>query len=149
MDVNAIREGLAKNLQSIPTLQNASGFFLSNPSPPGAHIIPGPALYHEASQDGDDSEIYRVELYVAYVSDKSAQRLLGEYLNTSGEKSVKQALEQKQPGSSHKPLNMPDDVYAVVVLGHEGQQEFIPSANSNVPLLGTVFAVNVRSAPET
>lgn len=148
MDMNAMREGLAKNLALIDGMQTASGYVLSNPTPPTAHVIPGDTLFHQASQDGDEQYLFIVQVFVALGTDIGAQTTLGEYLGSTGPRSIKRALETKQPGS-HLPANMPEGVYAVVVLGHEGQQEFVPAANSNIVLLGSTFAVTVRAAPET
>lgn len=91
-DLGAIREGLAANLATIPGLAE-SAYLLSNPTPPAAEVQPSEIEYHQAFQNG--SELWRlvVRVFVGNTSDKGAQIRLDRMLASSGDYSVKAAIE--------------------------------------------------------
>lgn len=145
MDINAVREGLAQNLKAIPGLQ-AEPYALNSPTPPAAHVLPGESEYHLALQDGDEMETFRVEVFVSATTDIGSQKRLGEFLAYPGPLSVKAALEQTLD-DGHTPANMPDGVYDVTVVGHDGQGDH--QIGEGIPVLGTTFTVNVRASRES
>ncbi len=90
-----IREGLRVNLSSIPGA-NVSAYVRSNPQLPQIWVLPHtdePAEYHRAMHDGGDEWPMLVQAFVGTVSDEVAQRNLDEFLASSGDRSVKAAIE--------------------------------------------------------
>lgn len=95
-----IRAGLAANLAAITDLQFAPGgqaYMLASPSGPAAHIYPGggagPIEYDQAMQRGMDRVPFTVQVMVPLTSDIGAQADLDAYIEPSGSRSVKEALE--------------------------------------------------------
>jgi hypothetical protein len=87
-----IRRGLAANLERILGVQ-VSPYMLANPTPPAAQIVPGEVEYDQAMSRGLDRLTLSVQVFVALGSDIGAQQQLDEFLDGSGAKSVKQAVE--------------------------------------------------------
>ncbi len=90
--LTAMREGLAANLDAIPTLQ-VSPYLLAAPTPPSAEVAPAETEYDLAGSRGLDRWRFTVRVFVAHTTDKGAQKKLDSYLETSGPHSVKAALE--------------------------------------------------------
>lgn len=87
-----IREGIAANLSAIPDLQ-VSAYMLSNPTPPGAHVLPDTATYDLAMRGGLHELAMLVQVFVATTTDIGAQVTLDQYLAAAGALSVKAAVE--------------------------------------------------------
>ncbi len=87
-----MRVRLAESLATIPELQ-ASAYMLAAPLPPCAHVIPTAVSFDDAMQGGLDTRSFTVQVFVALGLDQAAQIKLDEYLATSGERSVKAAIE--------------------------------------------------------
>jgi len=104
MDVKALRLALAAKLEVIPDLLQVSAYMLAQPSPPAAHIIPGPIDWHRALQDGMSSMDFVVQVFVPTTTDQGSQELLDLMLATTGEHSVKAAIEKKDPGQNRRNL---------------------------------------------
>jgi hypothetical protein len=93
-----VRTALAANLAAIPDMQIVSGgYMLSTPTPPAAHIYPGgPAgeiVYDLAMGRGLDRVPFTVQVFVSLASEIGGQTNLDEYIEPSGTRSVKAALE--------------------------------------------------------
>jgi hypothetical protein len=87
-----IRRGLAANLERILGVQ-VSPYMLANPTPPAIQVVPGEVEYDLAMGRGLDQLILNVQAFVALGSDIGAQQQLDEFLDGTGAKSVKQAVE--------------------------------------------------------
>jgi hypothetical protein len=90
--LQAIREGLAANMNAIPGLA-ASPWLLSNPTPPAAEIQPSEIEFDQASDRGFDRHLLIVRVFVAASTDRGAQNRLDQMLAGSGAYSVKAAIE--------------------------------------------------------
>lgn len=91
-DLAAIRAGIARNLSVIPDLQ-VSAYMLANPTPPCVQVIPGDTDFDLSMHRGLDEITMRVVVTVGLVADIGAQVSLDEYLDGSGPRSIKQAVE--------------------------------------------------------
>lgn len=87
-----IRAGLAANLGAIPSLQ-VSAYALANPTPPCVEIVPSLIEYDRALKRGADQWTVTVRVFVGLASDIGAQQRLDLHLASSGQDSVKEAVE--------------------------------------------------------
>ena len=87
-----IREGIATNLQGISGLQQ-SAYVLAEPTLPAAQVAPMEIEYDKAFQRGLDALEFKVMVLVGSVSDIGAQKNLDPFLDPSGSKSIKAAVE--------------------------------------------------------
>lgn len=87
-----IREALAENLRTIPSL-DVSAYMKANPTPPSAHIFPDEIDFDQAMGGGCDDWFLLVQVFVGVVSDIGAQKRLDPMLAPAGETSVKEAIE--------------------------------------------------------
>ena len=90
--VSAIRIAIAQSLSIIPGLRT-SDFVPDNPSPPMAVVEPTTIDYDQTFGRGLDSLNFTINVVVGRVSDRVAQNELDSYINSSGDKSVKRAVE--------------------------------------------------------
>ena len=129
-----IRAGLVANLSQIPDLQ-VEGYVLSNPTFPTALILAGTTEYDKAMHRGLDDLIFRIRVVVAAVSDIGATVNLDEYMNGSGARSIKAAVEADKTlgGACSEAL----------VTGHSGEQVF--TFDDRPPALGTEFTVQIKA----
>jgi hypothetical protein len=89
-----LRLALAKKLESVPGLLQASPYRLSDPSPPCAMVMgPGEISYDKAMQRGHDDWEIVVMAFVELTDDGSAQSLLDEFIAAEGKSSFKAVLE--------------------------------------------------------
>lgn len=88
-----IREGLALNLRTSINEIQATGYMMSDPTPPSAEIVPTRVEYDLAMARGLDRLSFIVRIFVSFTQDLGAQMKLDEYLAPSGARSVKVALE--------------------------------------------------------
>ena len=90
--ISTIREGLARNLESIRDIQ-VSAYLLASPTPPAIHIFPATIEYDRSMQRGLDVLTFTVEAFVAFGLDQGGQMRMDRLLSPSGFESVKEALE--------------------------------------------------------
>jgi hypothetical protein len=91
MSVSLIRQGLAKNLGTIPGLRTAAEV-PDLPNPPIAIVALNSVTYDRAYAQGMTSYTFVVTVLVGRVAEREAQRRLDAYIST-GSSSVKYALE--------------------------------------------------------
>ncbi|HXO86433.1 MAG TPA: hypothetical protein VN803_13015 [Gemmatimonadales bacterium] len=94
-DMAAICEALAANLSGIDGLQE-SGYLLANPTPPAAEVEPGPIKYDRAAGRGLDDMRFLVRVFVGLTTDIGAQKRLYRMLASTGDDSIKTALESNR-----------------------------------------------------
>lgn len=87
-----LREGLARNLSTIPGVQ-VSAYVLANPTPPAIEVAPGPVDYDQAMRRGTDLWLFNLRAIVGLTTDKGAQMRLDRLIAPSGDESVKAAVE--------------------------------------------------------
>lgn len=90
--ISTIREGLARNLESIRDIQ-VSAYMLASPTPPAIHIFPATIEYDRSMQRGLDVLSFTVEAFVAFGMDQGGQMRMDRLLSPSGFESVKEAIE--------------------------------------------------------
>lgn len=98
----AIREGLATNLRTIAGLR-VSEWVIGDINPPAAVVVPGDpsrknvyAINYDCTMGrGSDDYIFTILLMVANKVERASQEALDEYLEGSGAKSVKAAVESE------------------------------------------------------
>jgi hypothetical protein len=90
--VSALREGIATNLSTIVGLR-VSSFVPDNPNPPMAVISPQNIEYHKSFANGLNTYNFTVAVFVARVSERTAQNSLDAYCASSGSSSIKSAIE--------------------------------------------------------
>lgn len=133
-DIARCRAGLAANLRQIEDLQ-VSEYVLSNPTYPTAVIFLGRTEYDKAFSRGLDSLIFRIRVVVAAVTDIGAETNLDEYLDTSGPRSIKQAVEAERTlGGACDDLRVTET---------EGEQVF--TFESQPQALGAEWLVEVQA----
>lgn len=87
-----IRQGLATNLTEITGIQ-ASAYVLASPTLPSVEVFPPEITYGPVMQRGIDEHVFTVRVSIADVSDISSQKQLDEYMESEGDRSIKQKLE--------------------------------------------------------
>lgn len=92
MSIQAIRDGLATNLRTVPGLR-AEKELVDNPNPPVAIVALSQIEYDRAFQKGLVEYQFIVTVIVARSAEREAQRRLDGYSLDSGEQSVKAAIE--------------------------------------------------------
>lgn len=129
MDYTAIREALAASLDDIDELQQTP-YFLTNPTPPAAEVVPGPIDYTSAFQSGRDEVVMIVRVFVGTVNDVAAQKRLDGFLNDD---TIKAAIEADPTlaGASSD----------LMVKSCSGYRQYRRSAGE--PLLGAEWRVTV------
>lgn len=91
-DLDDIRDGLAKNLVTIPGLR-ARPYEPDKPNPPEAFVANVTVDYDQSMQRGTDVYVATVLLVVGNISDRSANKNLAAYMGKTGSSSVKTAIE--------------------------------------------------------
>jgi hypothetical protein len=91
MSVSLIRQGLAKNLGTIPGLRTAAEV-PDLPNPPIAIVALNSVTYDRAYANGMTSYSFTITVIVGRAAEREAQRTLDTYIST-GNKSVKFAVE--------------------------------------------------------
>jgi hypothetical protein len=91
MSISLIREGLAKNLGTIPGLRTAAEV-PDLPNPPIAIVALNSVTYDRAYANGMTSYSFTITVIVGRAAEREAQRTLDTYIST-GDKSVKFAVE--------------------------------------------------------
>jgi len=91
MSVSLIRQGLAKNLGTIPGLRTAAEV-PDLPNPPIAIVALNSVTYDRAYANGMTSYSFTITVIVGRAAEREAQRTLDTYIST-GDKSIKFAVE--------------------------------------------------------
>jgi hypothetical protein len=91
MSISLIRQGLAKNLATIPGLRT-SAEVPDLPNPPIAIVALNSVTYDRAYADGMTTYMFVITVLVGRVAEREAQRRLDSYIST-GASSVKSAVE--------------------------------------------------------
>ena len=95
-DISAIADAIATRVKTITDLQyRASAFGKDYVDPPWAVIVPAPGeLWHESSFGGGSYDAnFVIKLLIGAADDRSAQDRLSDYLDTSGSRSIKAAVD--------------------------------------------------------
>lgn len=92
-DIATMREGLARNLESLRNVQ-VSAYMLASPTPPCLHIFPATVEYDEAMHRGVEFVNFTIEAFVAFGLDQGGQIRLDQMLSPSGLQSVKESVER-------------------------------------------------------
>lgn len=87
-----LRVGLANRLATITGLRS-SATIPDNPMPPVAVVMPGRVSYDTAFGRGSDEYEFTIMVIVGRVADRSSQTNLDEFCASSGNTSVKAAVE--------------------------------------------------------
>jgi hypothetical protein len=90
--VSELREGLAKNLRTISGLR-AVATVPDNPTPPIAIIYPQNIEFDDTFQRGLQTYSFRVVVIVGRADERSAQNRLDSFVASTGQTSVKLAVE--------------------------------------------------------
>jgi hypothetical protein len=90
--IGDIAVGLKTNLDTIEGV-NVSRYPRSNPVGPLIHMWPTEIVYHRASQMGLSELTFRVQLLWPYTDDAGSASQVYAFLDPSGERSVRQAIE--------------------------------------------------------
>ena len=133
-DYAALRAGLAANLARIPDMQVAT-YVISNPTYPMAMVLAGEVEFDKAFGRGEDGITLKIRVVVAAVSDIGAQANLDEYMDGSGLRSIKAAVEAD--------MTLGGACEEAVVTGHNGEQVY--TFDDRPPALGTEFQVAVMA----
>jgi hypothetical protein len=91
MSISLIRQGLAKNLGTIPGLRSVAEV-PDLPNPPIAIVALNSVTYDRAYANGMTSYNFTITVIVGRVAEREAQRRLDAYIST-GSSSVKSAVE--------------------------------------------------------
>jgi hypothetical protein len=87
-----LREGIAENLSTIVGLR-VSSFVPDNPNAPMAVVSPQNIEYHKSFANGFNTYNFVVAVFVARVSERTAQNSLDAYCASTGSSSIKSAIE--------------------------------------------------------
>jgi hypothetical protein len=90
-----LREGIAENLSNIVGLR-VSSFVPDNPNPPMAVVSPQSIEYHKSFANGFNTYNFTVAVFVARVSERTAQNNLDAYCASTGSSSIKSAIESNR-----------------------------------------------------
>lgn len=130
-----VRQGIAENLSAISGVQ-VSAYSLANPTPPTLQVTVGPVNYVGAFDRGVVSWTLFVQALIGITTDIGAQRLLDELIDTSGERSVKEAVELDD--------TLGGTVADLVVTECTGYREYL--SEGRPPVLGAQWTVVVTSS---
>jgi hypothetical protein len=138
--VKEIRAALKTNLENIPGTQK-SAYLLGSPSPPTLQIFPGEVDWHMAMNDGLAKREFIVQALVGQPTEEGTQVVLDEFLDETGDSSVKSAIE-----SDSTLGGLVDDVIVVKTKGYQLIKN--PSQPDKPPRLGAEWHVDVYVSPE-
>ena len=134
-DIATIREGLARNLESLRNVQ-VSAYMLASPTPPCLHIFPATIEYDRSMHRGLDFVNFTIEAFVAFGLDQGGQIRLDRMLAPTGLDSVKECVERDKTLGQ-----MVQDVWVSRVSSYRTVQ--IP--NQNDEALSATWLVTVHS----
>lgn len=120
-----------------------SPVMLADPTPPAAHVYPTPVEFDETFGRGADEWTFTVQVFVDDAGgDEGMQLLLDEYLEPSGPRSVKEAIEK--PDTEDGRVTLGGVVHDLRVTRCEGYRLYVREGRA--PALGSEWTVEV-SAP--
>jgi hypothetical protein len=90
--ITELRDGIAANLATISGLRT-SATIPDNPNPPIAIVMFDRVEYHQSYKNGLANYSFSVQVIVARVDERNAQRYLDSYVSTTGASSVLLAIE--------------------------------------------------------
>lgn len=90
--LSSLREGIAENLSTIIGLR-VSSYVPDNPNAPMAVVSPQNIEYHKSFANGFNTYNFIVAVFVARVSERTAQNSLDAYCASTGSSSIKSAIE--------------------------------------------------------
>lgn len=90
--ITELREGIATNLATISGLRTAATI-PDSPNPPIAIVMFDRVEYHQSYKNGLANYSFSVQVIVARVDERNAQRYLDGYVSTTGASSVLLAIE--------------------------------------------------------
>lgn len=90
--VSSIRAGLATRLGTISGLRT-SATMPDNPNPPVAVVMPSSVSYDDTFKRGMQTYVFNVLVIVGRVDERTAQNNLDGYVSSTGNSSVKLAIE--------------------------------------------------------
>ncbi|HEY9472993.1 MAG TPA: hypothetical protein VIS06_03970 [Mycobacteriales bacterium] len=96
MDISAVADAIVTRLKTITALQyRASAFGKDYTDPPWAVVVPAPdAFLREVTLGGTAFDAtYVIKLIIGAATDRSSQDQLSDYIDTSGSKSIKTAVD--------------------------------------------------------
>lgn len=113
-----LREGIAENLSTIVGLR-VSAYVPDNPNPPMAIISPQSIEYHKSFANGFNTYNFVVSIFVARVSERTAQNSLDAYCASTGSSSIKSAIESDRTLSGRAYDLIVSDMrnYGSVIIG--------------------------------
>ena len=116
--VSELREGIAENLSTIVGLR-VSSFVPDNPNPPMAVVSPQSIEYHKSFNNGFNTYNFTIAVFVARVSERTAQNSLDAYCAATGSSSIKSAIESNRTLSGRAFDLMVSDMrnYGSVIIG--------------------------------
>ena len=105
-DIEAIREGLAANLATIPRLRTEENM-LDSVNPPVAVVQLESITYDTAFRNGMDTYNFNILVIVSRGADRIALADLNEYASPTGDRSIKRAIESDRSlGSAAQTLRV-------------------------------------------
>ena len=105
-DIQALREGLAANLATIPRLRTEENM-LDSVNPPVAVVQLESVTYDTAFRNGMDTYNFNILVIVSRGADRIALADLNEYASPTGDRSIKRAIESDRSlGSAAQTLRV-------------------------------------------
>jgi len=105
-DIQAMREGLAANLATIPRLRTEENM-LDSVNPPVAVVQLESVTYDTAFRNGMDTYNFNILVIVSRGADRIALADLNEYASPTGDRSIKRAIESDRSlGSAAQTLRV-------------------------------------------
>jgi hypothetical protein len=95
-DISAIADAIVTRVKTISTLANrASAYGKDFVDPPWAIVVPAPGdFFQEATFGGGAYDLtFHIKLLIGAATDRSSQDQLSDYIDTSGSKSIKAAVD--------------------------------------------------------
>lgn len=95
-DVSAVADGIVTRIKTITALQyRASAFGKDFVDPPWAIVVPAPGDFWKETSFGGGSfdATFLIKLIISASTDRASQDQLSDYLDTSGSKSIKAAVD--------------------------------------------------------
>lgn len=137
-DLEVVRRGLCANMRALADREDCQlvPYALSEPTPPTIQVMgPDEIAYDVAMQRGGDSIMMVVHAFVAYGMDQGAQIKLDRLLSSSGDSSVKGAVESD--------TTLGGEVDDLRVVSSSGYQMYPRSDNRVV--LGAEWTVQIET----
>ncbi|MFP3908100.1 MAG: hypothetical protein ACLFWR_13810 [Acidimicrobiales bacterium] len=135
--LKAVRNAIEDALDSIDGLRIVDGAQIN---PPAAVVTLGNrgVNYHQTAQDGLAEWELRILVYVGTAYTRTARDLLDDYLDTTGDRSVKQAVE-----ADSSLGGLVDDL----IVSSARQDDFVfQEGNTVLQYLGAEFFVTIQAA---